>query len=64
MPEEGSLKNQALLEHLELSHFKVLPCSNMASHNHKQCKFYHSQKDRRRGNVQYISELCEFVEQD
>ena len=39
-------------------------CNNPNSHNHKQCKYYHSQKDRRRGNVIYTSDLCDFAEQD
>ncbi|KRX07608.1 hypothetical protein PPERSA_11157 [Pseudocohnilembus persalinus] len=47
-----------LLMHLELSQFKVLKCPNQSQHKHKQCKFYHSNKDRRRPGNHYSSDLC------
>ena len=27
-------------------------------HNHKQCKFYHSNKDKRRTKIPITSDLC------
>eukprot|EP01017_Pseudomicrothorax_dubius_P043218 TRINITY_DN7154_c0_g1_i6.p1 TRINITY_DN7154_c0_g1~~TRINITY_DN7154_c0_g1_i6.p1 ORF type:complete len:337 (+),score=23.83 TRINITY_DN7154_c0_g1_i6:72-1082(+) len=53
-----------LVEHLDLSFFKVKACSINAPHNHKQCPFFHNGKDRKRAGVFYSSELCEFSERD
>lgn len=49
-----------LVEHLDLSTFKMSPCTLGPNHNHKQCLYYHSSKDMRRGVVEvgYEAELC------
>lgn len=47
-----------LNEDLEINMFKIYPCELKAQHNHKQCRFYHSNKDRRRSMQLESSELC------
>jgi hypothetical protein len=49
---------------LDLSTFKTEKCSIEAKHNPKHCKFYHSLKDRRRGHMNYSTDLCRFAETD
>lgn len=50
--------SRMLIEHLELSEFKIEPCTNPNNHNHKQCKYYHSLKDRRRTCVSANADMC------
>jgi len=57
-PEDSS---PALIQHLVLDYYKVMPCQNQILHSHKQCQFYHSEKDRRRMNSNYSGEMCQFV---
>ena len=51
-------------EYLDLKIFKVFPCNNLNPHNYKTCCYYHNIKDRRRTSVNYISELCEYIEKN
>ncbi|EWS71586.1 zinc finger CCCH type domain protein (macronuclear) [Tetrahymena thermophila SB210] len=53
------INTKPLQEHLELSNFKVEPCQNTNAHNHKQCKYYHTQRDKRRQGVNYTSDQCQ-----
>ena len=58
---ESSIAGIKLVEHLDLETFKMNPCSLAPSHNHKQCLYYHSEKDKRRDFVEcgYGPILCE-----
>ncbi|EAR97145.2 zinc finger CCCH type domain protein (macronuclear) [Tetrahymena thermophila SB210] len=62
----GNFNNQQeeyLLEHLELSIFKIQPCPNQnIQHNHKQCQYYHGLKDRRRVGTNYSHDPCQFID--
>lgn len=49
---------------LDLSTFKTEKCTIENKHNPKHCKYYHSLKDRRRGNHTYSTDLCRFAETD
>lgn len=51
-----------LNEDLEVSRFKIFPCEIKTQHNHKQCRFYHSNKDRRRAKVLESSDLCKVAQ--
>jgi hypothetical protein len=53
-----------LVEHLDLSTFKLKPCPIPNQHNHKHCQFYHNQKDRKRPGNFYSSDLCEYAEKE
>ena len=49
-------------KHLNLTFFKLKPCPQNNSHNHKNCPYYHNDKDRKRPNSFYSAELCDFIE--
>lgn len=57
-----SSTHEYLVEHLDLSIFKVHKCTYKKKHNYKQCAFYHTQKDRRRSLDQcvYRPEICPY----
>eukprot|EP01017_Pseudomicrothorax_dubius_P033534 TRINITY_DN4500_c0_g1_i3.p1 TRINITY_DN4500_c0_g1~~TRINITY_DN4500_c0_g1_i3.p1 ORF type:complete len:546 (-),score=70.81 TRINITY_DN4500_c0_g1_i3:34-1671(-) len=59
----GSGQN-VFIEHLDLTYFKVNQCTITSMHNHKQCPYYHNNKDRKRTGVVYSAELCEFAGRD
>ena len=48
----------------DLTSFKVESCPFNMQHNHKHCKYYHSNKDRRRKGEQYRTDLCAAGEAD
>lgn len=56
-----SESNISLL-HLDLSLFKMDPCRTKKSHNHKNCPYYHNQKDRIRSGNFYSDEMCEYAQ--
>lgn len=49
---------------LDLSFFKTEKWINEAKHNPKHWQYYHSLKDRRRGLMDYSTDLCRFAETD
>lgn len=49
---------------LDLTTFKTEKCEIESKHNPKHCKYYHSLKDRRRGHMNYSTDLCRFAETD
>lgn len=53
-------RGNKLVEHLDLTTFKLNPCKAAARHNHKHCIYFHSAKDRRRNieRIAYEPELC------
>jgi hypothetical protein len=51
------------MEQLNLVNFKVQPCYNHSSHSHKQCHYYHSKKDRRRG-CRHLADMCPQMRED
>jgi len=51
-----------LNEDLELSRFKIFQCEIKVQHNHKQCRFFHSNKDRRRPKLLESSDLCKVAQ--
>lgn len=55
-------EDQLVIE-LDLSQYKIFPCSNRSKHNHKQCPCYHYPKDRRRPNWKYSADMCQYDEQ-
>lgn len=50
--------------HLNLNFFKLKPCPQNSSHNHKNCPYYHNTKDRKRAGDFYSGEICPFVEKN
>lgn len=47
---------------VSLMQFKTVECSVKSNHDHKQCPYYHSMKDRRRAQTnKYEPELCSFT---
>jgi hypothetical protein len=50
--------------HLNLETYKSQACSIKKVHNHKQCHYYHHEKDRKRVGFSYSADICEFIEQD
>jgi hypothetical protein len=50
--------------HLNLDFFKLKPCPQSSTHNHKNCPYYHNNKDRKRPNNFYSAELCSFAEKN
>ena len=61
---EIQTKTQQLIEHLDLNHFKLHPCTKSAQHNHKHCPFFHNHKDRKRNGNFYSADLCENIEKN
>ena len=57
------LRGNRSIQFLDLYTFKVFPCKlDPATHNMKQCPFYHDlNKDRRRPLGTYSSEMCPFL---
>jgi hypothetical protein len=49
---------------LDLNTFKTEKCTIESKHNPKHWKYYHSLKDRRRGHLNYSTDLCRFAETD
>jgi len=49
---------------LDLATFKTEKWKTESKHNPKHCKYYHSLKDRRRGHMNYSTDLCRFAETD
>lgn len=53
-----------LIQHLNLELFKIQPCPNPQSHNHKHCIYYHNAKDRKRYGEYYTQNMCEYILND
>lgn len=52
------------MELLNLQTFKLEKCALKFQHNHKQCPFYHYEKDRKRPGDFYSDELCSYIEKN
>ena len=52
------------MELLNLSNFKLDKCCIKFQHNHKQCPFYHYEKDRKRPGDFYSDEICTYIEKN
>ena len=59
---QSSQKSNSSFNKLELATFKLVECHIKTYHDHKQCQFYHSQKDRRRdlNRLEYQPDLCSY----
>ena len=51
-----------LITELDLTKYKVFPCTTRTKHDHKRCPYYHYPKDRRRPTLNYSSDLCEYAD--
>ena len=64
-PPMGMSPNPKLVHmHLDVDLFKLKPCPQNMSHNHKKCPYYHNPKDRKRAGDFYSGEICPFVEKN
>lgn len=54
--------NDAVVQVLDLMHFKTSPCKIQGLHNPKKCLYFHEKntKDRRRPPNSYLSEMCSY----
>lgn len=63
MKEHHRTGKSLLIKHLNLTNFKRIECRRKnAPHNHKNCYYFHSLKDKRRDDNLYTPELCKFLE--
>lgn len=60
----SSASKQQETFHLNLETYKSQACTIKKVHNHKQCHYYHHEKDRKRIGFSYSADICEFIEQD
>lgn len=53
-----------LVERLNLTNFKSSFCQFKSQHNHKNCPYFHNDKDRKRIGDFYTEELCPWINQN
>jgi|ERR1719265_1067033 len=60
---ETSCTKSEEIVHLNLSRFKISPCTKKYKHSNKTCLYYHDNFDRRRDPTKYnyLSEMCWYV---